>query len=232
MLSVFAMSVASCVKKQIPADDGLLGLDYFPKTSGKYVVYDVDSTLYTEIPKDTLVYKYRIKEKIADTYTDNEGKPAIRLERYIKKYDAKKSYDSIPWQMKEVWMINADNMKVQIQESNIRYTKLIFPIEENASWNGNANNTLGETSYSYSYIDRKETINGTTLPKVLRVDQKNRRTLISYQNSFEKYAKNVGLVQREIVELLSNNIVPNVPVEDRIENGLIYRQILVTYGYE
>jgi hypothetical protein len=222
----------SCSKKKIAQDNSLLGLDYYPNTIGKYVIYDVDSLVYTDLPKDTLVFKYRIKEKLAETYTDNSGMQAIRLERFIKKYDASRSYDSIPWTIKEVWMVNADEKSIQVVESNVRFTKLIFPVQEKSNWNGNARNTLGDEFYSYDYVDKTETLNGITLEKVLLVKQKDYRTLISYDSKTEKYAKGIGLIYREIKKLLSNTIVANKPVEDRIESGIIYKQTLVTHGQE
>ncbi len=222
----------SCVKKKIPANESLLGLDYYPTTEGKYVIYDVDSTIYGDLFHDTTVTKYRIKEKIADSFTDGEGKPAIRLERYIKKFNPLKPYDSIAWTIKEAWMINADKKSIQVSERDVRYTKLIFPIQESTNWNGNAKNTIGEWLYTYSYIDKKETINGNVLDNVLLVKQFDLRTLISYKHYTEKYAKGVGLVYREIDSIFSNGVVPGVPVEGRIESGLIYKQTLVTYGYE
>ena len=230
--TVFLFSMISCSKKKIPQDISVLGIDYYPNILGKYVIYDVDSLVYTDLPKDTLVFKYRIKEKLAESYTDNSGMPAIRLERFIKKYTASKSYDSIPWTIKEVWMVNASEKSVQVVESNIRFTKLIFPIQEKSIWNGNVGNTLGDEIYSYDYIDRTETLNGITLEKVLKVKQKDYRTLISYESMTEKYAKGIGLVYREIKNILSNTIIANKPVEDRIESGIIYKQTLVTYGQE
>lgn len=208
------------------------GFDYFPTQSGKFVVYDVDSLVYTEIPKDTIEYKYRIKEKIADSFTDNEGKPAIRLERYIKKFNPTKSYDSIPWTIKEVWMIHASQKNIEEQESNVRYVKLIFPVKTSTSWNGNSTNTFEEEMYNYDYVDAQETLNNIPLNKVLKVNQKNFRTLISYESKFEKYARSIGLVQKQNIYLLSNSIVPNVPVENRIESGIIYTQTIVSYGNE
>ncbi len=222
----------SCAKKIVPADPSIQGLEYYPTTSGTYVVYDIDSTVYTQLPKDTLVYKYRIKEKIADSYTDNLGQPAIRLERYIKRYNPLMSYDSIPWTVKEVWMVNTSNTNIQVVESNVRYTKLIFPVSEKTSWNGNANNTFPELDYYYDYIDRREVINGILLEKVLLVKQKDYRTHISYEYYVEKYAAGIGLVSREIKDLLSNTIIANILVEDRIGSGIIYKQTLVTYGHE
>ncbi len=225
------VSLVSCSKKKT-ANASLPGFDYYPTREGKFVVYDVDSTVFSDLPVDTIYYRYRIKEKIADSFTDNEGQPAIRLERYIKKFNPGLSYDSIPWTLKEVWMVNAGQKSIQVAENNVRYTKLIFPVEEKATWDGNAHNTKGEWLYSYGYIDNKETINSKPLDKVLQVTQKDYRTLISYQRYVEKYAVGAGLVQREITDILSNRIVAGVPVEGRIETGLIYKQTLVNYGYE
>lgn len=222
----------SCAKKKIPQDDSLLGLDYYPTTIGRYVIYDVDSTIYNSLTQDTTVTKYRIKEKITELFTDNEGQDALRLERFIKKYNPIKSYDSIAWAIKEVWMVNANKKSVQVVEGNVRYTKLVFPVQQGANWNGNAKNTIGEWLYTYEYIDKAETIGSKQLDKVLNVKQKNYRTLISYQNYTEKYAKGIGLVYREITDILSNNVIANVPVEGRIEDGLIYKQTLVSYGNE
>ncbi len=233
LILITTVTFFSCTKKKIPSSDTLLGLNYYPTTSGKYVIYEVDSTVYVDLPLSSVNTKYRIKEKIADSFIDNEGKSAIRLERYIKKLPTPpKTYDSIPWTIKEVWMLNADSKSIQLSESNVRFTKLIFPIQEKASWNGNAKNTIGEWLYSYDYIDKAEIINGNALEKVLMVKQFESRTLISYKYYIEKYAKNIGLVYREINDIYSNTVIANVPVEGRIEKGIIYKQTLITYGYE
>lgn len=221
----------ACTKKETPAPV-IPGLDYYPVSTGRFVIYEVDSTVYTELPRDTVHYSYLIKERIADSFTDNEGREAFRLERYIKKYDPLVSYDNIPWTIKEVWMLNASNTNIQVVENNKRYTKLIFPVEEKASWNGNAANTDSRQMYVYDYINKTETIGPHQLEKVLKVKHNEFRTLISYASAHEKYATGIGLVYREIIDLYANNIVPNVPVEGRIENGLLYKQTLLTYGYE
>lgn len=222
----------SCNKKKVEDASAFLGLDYYPTQIGKYVVYDVDSTVYNDLTLDTVLHKYRIKEKIAEEFTDSEGRKALRLVRYVKHFNAAKPYDSIPYVIKEAWMVNADDKKVQVVESNYRYTKLIFPIQLNATWNGNANNTLGELLYSYNYIDKPETINGKSLEKVLLVKQKDERTQIALKYFAEKYAKGVGLVYREIKDIYSNTVVPGVAIEQRIEKGVIYKQVLVSYGIE
>lgn len=228
---MICLLLVSCKKKK-EEEASVLGLDYYPTTLGRFVEYDVDSTIYNDLPADTIFYKYRIKEKLTENFTDNQGKPAIRLERYIKKFNPAKSYDSIPYAIKEVWMVNADSKSIQVVESNIRFTKIIFPVSLNSSWNGNANNNLGESIYTYFYIDKSEAINGKSLSSVLAVKQKDDKTLISKQYNIEKYAKGIGLVYKEIQDIYSNGVVSGVAIENRIEKGLIYKQTLIRYGYE
>jgi hypothetical protein len=231
----FVLIFASCKKKSTPADSVDTGKDYYPLTMGKYVTYEVDSTVYDEFTFIPKTYKYRIKEKIEEEFTDTDGKPALRLMRYIKKYDSTKTYDQIAWTVKDAWQINQSNTSLQVVEENVRFTKLIFAVKENAQWDGNANNTIGEWDYTYSYIDKNETVNGNNFEKVLMVKQKDYRTLISYQYYIEKYAKGVGLVYREIKDLKLGD--KGTVVGPLIENnpkciGTIYKLTILSYGTE
>ena len=55
----------SCRKKKTETSLDV-GYDYAPTLLGKYVVYDVDSTVYDDFNDDTVYYKYRIKEKLEE----------------------------------------------------------------------------------------------------------------------------------------------------------------------
>lgn len=232
-ISLLVTFFSYCKKETPPPDDPVdLGYDYYPQAIGKYAIYSVDSIVYDEFTHLPTTHKYRIKEKLTEAFTDAEGKPAIKLTRYIKKYHPSISYDSMAWVLKDVWQVNVTGTSVEVVEENIRFTKLIFPVKEGVVWNGNAKNTLGEWNYTYSYIDKAETIGGFTFNKVLKVQQKDFRTLISYQYYTEKYAAGLGLVYREIKDLHSNTVVAGVPVEDRVEKGTIYKMNLLSYGHE
>lgn len=230
-------AAVSCKKKvENPPD---VGYDYAPLTIGKYIVYDVDSTVYDDNNKDTTYYKYRIKEKLEENFTDNQGRSAIKLVRYIKKYIDTVGYDNIPWTHKDVWNCIKTSTTFEVVEEDLRFTKLIFPVKENATWNGNAQNSMEEWEYSYVYIDRTENINGTIFDNVLYVEQKDDKSknVIHRQYFIEKYAKDVGLVYREMKDLYSQTIIvgPNglpTPVETRILKGFIYKQTYVTHGIE
>lgn len=225
------IALISCKKKTDPPVE--VGYDYAPTTIGKYVVYDVDSIVYDDFTHDTLEFKYRIKEKLAENITDNEGRAAIKLIRYIKKYNPNISYDNMNWVIKDVWTYTKTNTTLEVVEEDVRFTKLSFPVNESTTWNGNAQNTLGEREYKYNYIDKTESINGHSFDNVLYVEQKDDKGKNAIHREFyiEKYAKNVGLVYREIKDLEAI-IVNTKPVEDRINKGIKYKLTYVTHGVE
>ncbi len=229
---IFLTAFFSC-KENIPEPAAIKGLEYYPLTIGRFVEYQADSTVFTELPKDTLYFKYRIKEKLEEEFTDNEGNKSYRLIRYIKPFNSQIPYDSMSWQVKEAWLVKANTNRVQVQENNQLFTKLIFPSLENASWDGNAYNALGKSTYRYEYVDKALSIHSISFSKVLKVNQKiDTSNLIINHLEYEQYAANVGLIFREYTQLESNTIVPNVPVKNRIEKGIIYKLTILSYGIE
>lgn len=217
----------------VPADpDTFSGKAYFPFTGGTYAEYEVDSTVYTEIPRDTLIFRYRLKVKVADHFIDNEGREAFRLERYVKWFSPVQSYDSMSWRLKEVWLLLPGDRRMVVNESNVLYTKMTFPVQDKASWDGNAMNSGGEQIYYYEYVDRAEKIGTKNFDKVLMVNQQEKVTLISEDVAYEKYAFNVGLAERSVKHIKGNNVVPGKAVTDRIESGTVYHQTIVSYGRE
>ncbi len=234
VIVAISFAIISCKKKTEPVTKPDLGEAYYPGTIGKYIIYDVDSIVFDEFTFDSTFYKYQIKEKIEEEYTDLQGRQALKLVRYIKKFSAAVSYTAMPWTIKDVWQVNIGTKNVEIVEENIRFVKLIFPVKENSKWNGNSTNTIGEWEYKYSYMDKQETIGGKSYEKVLEVVQKNFPTLISREYYMEKYAKDIGLVYREIIDLdlpsvTSTSIPPlNIPQK----SGVIYKSTIVSHGFE
>lgn len=232
-LLILILVLTSCEKKTIPASSYDMGYDYYPKNLGKYVIYDVDSVIYDQLTFLPTTYKYQIKEKIEEQFTDAQGKPALRLMRYIKKYDSLIPYSQMSWAVKDAWQVNVNSTSVQVVEENVRFSKLSFPVKTGNAWDGNAFNTIGEWDYVYNYMDNKETINSVNLDKVLMVTQKNFRTLISDQYYIEKYARGVGLVYREIDDITFPVTSTLTPIQNIAgKAGTMYKLTLITYGTE
>lgn len=229
---LIALLLGSCKKDE--ADVPVIsGKEYYPLEIGSFVVYEADSTVYTEIPKDTLHYSYQIKEKIEEKFTDAEGNESFRMNRYIKLYNPALPYDSMSWTIKEAWMIKAESNRIVVQENNLSFVKLIFPCLKGAQWNGNAFNSLDKQNYSYEFVDQNISVNGRNYEKGLKVNQYiDTVNFIKLDLNFEQYAAQIGLVYRQNDHLESTTITPGVPVQHRIEKGYTYRLKLLNYGKE
>ena len=101
----------SCKKDKNPPPD--MGYNYFPNIVGEYVVYDVDSIYYnsaninsnTHKASDT-TYLFQIKEKVQSIYLDNQNRPTMRLERYVKYHNDTIPYSNMQWTIRNVWAEN------------------------------------------------------------------------------------------------------------------------------
>jgi hypothetical protein len=219
ILAVFA-GILSCKKKKTIEEPPDSGQEYYPGTLGKYIVYDVDSIIYDEF--------------LEEAYTDIQGRPALKLARYIKKFSAAVSYSAMPWTIKDVWQVNISATNIEVVEENVRLVKLIFPVKESAKWNGNIYNSMDEWEYTYTYIDKAQTLNSIPFGEVALVTQKNFPTLISREYYVEKYVKGLGLVYREIIDLDLDTVASTTLSIDAIreKKGVVYKSIVNSYGYE
>lgn len=200
----------ACKKDTNPTPD--MGYNYFPNQVGRYVIYDVDSIYYdnanlnsgTHLAKiDT--FKFQLKEKIESIYSDNLNRPTIRLERYVKYYNDTVNYSQMQWTLRNVWAENLTATTAEKVEENIRYVKLVFPVKENQNWNGNAQNINPEMDYYYAFIDQSFKIRNTIYDSVLQVTQYDDGGSVLTERKFyaEKYARNIGLVYKEIIDIQS-----------------------------
>jgi hypothetical protein len=191
----------SCKKEKDPPPD--MGYDYFPETPGKFVVYDVDSFYYNDVTSTIDTFRFQIKEKIQSTYADNQGRPTLRLERYVKYHNDTVAYNSMPWTLKDVWAANRLATTAEKVEENVRYVKLAFPVRKGQEWNGNAQNVNGSQTYSYLFFDQPRNIGGTAFDSVLQVNQYIFETIISRDYFIEKYARRIGMVFKQSIHVES-----------------------------
>lgn len=211
--------ILSCKKDSViqPID---LGYDYFPGIIGSWVIYDVDSIVYPELRSDTLYYSYQVKELIESEYIDNEGRSALRIERYHRKNA------NSEWSIPRIWTAYKSTERVERMEENTRYISMSFPVKQGDTWNGNALNSKGKWSFEYTQVDKNELINTTTLDSVLTVEQINEVNCIQRKIYIEKYAKNIGLIYRHTTDI-------EIKTEDCVKlnsvDGLEYKMTLHSY---
>ena len=109
-------------------------------------------------------------------------------------------------------------------EENIRFTKLIFPISRGSFWNGNGFNYLAEKEYYYDSINESSTFGLNSFDSTVYVIQNSNNNLLEFDEAYEVYAKNIGLVYKKDVELNINfgNVLD-------INEGYEFEQVILNY---
>ncbi|MCX6295985.1 MAG: hypothetical protein NTX97_07955, partial [Bacteroidetes bacterium] len=230
----------SCKKDKGTVPD--MGYNYFPNQVGTFVVYDVDSFYYNSFTSHIDTFKFQLKEKIESTFLDNQNRPTLRLERYIRNYNPLVSYSSLPWTLRDVWTENRTVTTAEKVEENVRYIKLAFAVKEGQTWNGNAQNTNDPLNYSYQFFDLPRTIGGVAFDSVLQVNQQIESSIFFQKQYIEKYAKRTGLVYKQVIDVDSQ---PNpaftpsqlatfnaIPILQRVTSGVQYTYIYNSSGTE
>lgn len=180
ILAFAAFSFFSCTKKTEQYTSAPLS-DYYPLQVGKYITYRVDSTVYTNFGHVTEIHSYQVKHSIDALTTDNLGRPAYRVFRYIRD-----TAGTQPWTPNGSYFITPLDQSIEVVENNLRVIKMHLPVKDGFSWPGNTylpndayssfysfNNDDDMASWSFSFtgIDQPMTINGNNFSKVTTVTQ-------------------------------------------------------------
>lgn len=208
-----------------------IGYVYFPTELGKYVEYRVDS-VWQDDPAGAIANveaHYFLQELNESAFIDEEGRPAIRVERYAK-------YSPFgEWNMKDVWYKTRTAKVAEQNEENVVFIKQNFPVREGKTWDGNAKNTLlslqemyNQTTvpavwdYQYKDVNQPYTINGFTFDSTVTVVQIDRPALAGLDvYAKEVYAKNVGLIHKQMR-------MYNIQGADSV--GFYYEQVITDFG--
>jgi hypothetical protein len=231
-LSAFLLimvAVYSCRKEEVDfAPDR--GENYYPYALGLWWEYDVDSTFFNDFSSDTIQVSYRIREEFVSEFSTETGSPAIRVEQY------RKYQDQTNWVGPRVyWTYLTEEGAVKVEE-NIPYVKINYPVKKNFNWNGNRYNFLDAEEYTYTSVDLPYTINSLSFDSTAVVLQKSMQSLLGKEFYQEKYARGVGLIEKEIVDIQGYIDVDNVPdtlvkpLDQRIRSGIIYTQKIAAWG--
>lgn len=191
--------------------------DYAPLSIGKYITYRVDSLVFTNFGRTTEIHNYQMKHVVDALFADGMGRPAYRIIRYISDSTAR-----TPWQPDGTYYITSVSDQLEWTEDNLRVIKLHQPLRADYTWKGNRFLPTDpfEPRYNFSNDDAMADWNfridgnpttfthrGNTYTEVLSVDAANEsfnvpitspNVYASRSRSIDRYAKNIGLVYREL----------------------------------
>jgi hypothetical protein len=184
--------VMSC--KKSTEDYTSRGPEYFPMRIGAERLYSYDSVHYSRLLNNTRLYSYRIKELVKDTFTDQSGNLAYRLEQFISR-DSGKSY-----QFYDLISVSITPYGVQRVEENRRNMVLSFPIRNLKVWYPYSfwNDSFATyIRYQYSAVDKPFNNGFIQNNEAVYVKQQYDSTFIFVKEAREVYGKFQGLLYRK-----------------------------------
>jgi hypothetical protein len=210
--------LSSCGKESLEVPSP--SFNYFPTEQGKYVIFDVDSTVHSTNDNDNddsvYHYHYQVKEVIDTAFTDGEGKQRQVVVRYYRTDSTQE------WNFNIVWTQALTASSAYRWEDNIPYHKLSFPISQEIEWNGNDQNTQDEEMYHYTGIHAALSYNSLEFDSTVTVIQRDDNNFVERIFGKEVYAAGVGLIYRE-----RNNLRKTSNI---VVSGTEFRMTVNSYG--
>ncbi len=218
------------------------GYDYFPLELGKSITYQVDSIQFDTTGMGIIVdsSSYQVRETVVDSFRDNTNRLSFLVER------EQRLGDNGPWENVGVRSVIPGTQQLEVLEENLRFIKMVFPLEDGELWDGNQfidpSTTIvikGEQleifkgwSYEVEAIGEPEIINEETFTDVVTISQAESENVIERRFSMEKYARGIGLIYREmqIMDTQCISACEGLPWEQKAQKGFILRQSIIEYN--
>ncbi len=179
--------------------------DFYPVEVGKYWIYQVDSIIIDDLGATICPTSSFIKEEIASVLSQDNLTTVYVLERSYKKTE------SDPWVISDIWTITQGRNYIQRSEENLRFIKMQTPLRIGNTWDGNQFDselilTVKDEAipiyknWEYMVLDLAvgEDIGGIAYDDLMVLQQADDENQIERRYSVEKYARDVGLVYREM----------------------------------
>lgn len=212
LLLAFALNIAlfSCRKPDDKPAPPQAEQEYYPLEVGKYVIYDVDSTVWDDTFCIERFYNYQIMHIVSDTFTDNQGRPSYRIDTRIRRRPEDE------WTSHEVFYATNSTATLEIVEHEFRFIKMVFPIVDKKTWKGNSyivtddpvNSYLYDWNYTYVNVGETYTSELKEFENTVTVEHVDRAVsdpelfedvAASRTRSREVFASGIGMVYREYI---------------------------------
>lgn len=203
------------------------GYDFFPLELNAYRTYEIQEVTFEVFQPDTT--RYFLKEVVKDSMTAGDGLVTYLINRF-------KSPDSLSWKLDSVWTARRSEVVAVINENDVPFCKLVFPIKEGRTWDGNAFNVMDEQEYRFEQLSGYA-IGSKTLEsdKVIRVVIEDiPENLVNQDERYEVYGRGIGLLEKNYIQLsfCTLNCEEKGFSIGAIEKGRILSQKLIKYGVE
>ena len=186
---VLCLFFVSCKKDSAIQEQIDYGYQYFPLKVGDSSFFQVENIFWNDFDQTIDTTDYLLCEYVESVTTNYAGDSLYRIERMIKSTEAAEK-----WQLDSIWFAIKNQREAIRVENNKSFVKMVFPLREKQSWNGNIYNVYGEKIYKCTALAPVD-LNGIHYANAASIEQQNFETLINSDVETEVYAKDIGLVQ-------------------------------------
>jgi hypothetical protein len=210
--------------------------DYYPMHVGNYIIYRMDSLEYINVGSTDTIISYLAKEVVDDSITDNLGNLSYRVIRYLSD-----TTETAPWTPSIAYMVTPSLNSVQTVENNLRFIKLVTPVQDGLSWSGNSyidteNDSLLTfmAGWNYTYSNTGQPFNtiGGTVPQSVIVNEANIINGDAGGNAYvetifseEVYGKNIGCIYKTFLHSVYQPPDVQYPSGATIGYGLTFNMV-------
>lgn len=211
-LVVLSLFFISCKKENFTYNSESIN-DYFPLQVGKYITYELDSTVFINFGQEDTIISYQAQDVVDGITTDNLGRTAYRIIRYLRKDTTQ------AWMPNNTFMAIPTGNSIEYVENNLRFLKLEMPVKKGFTWKGNSYidtysinsevQYLDDWDYIYDSVDAPLSINSINIDSTISVDERDEfigqdpsipgTQYAEKTYSIEKYGKGIGLIYREFI---------------------------------
>jgi hypothetical protein len=219
LVLISAVIVYSCKKEDNSLNSTQLS-EYLPLQVGKYIHYRLDSMRFIDFGQRDTVISYDAKDVVDGQLEDNTGRTTYRIIRYLRDAQSTNENDYIA---KHTYFVTPQRESIELHEENLKFQKLRLPVNNGFNWHGNAflpttpyyntyqfsnDEDISQWDYTYTNVNEPVTINDIVYDStvtVLQVADSSNVPIefpdgLAYRNYWtETYARNIGLVYKEVV---------------------------------
>lgn len=207
---LISVGLVSCKKETEDISEIAQGNKFFPTEIGKYILYDYDSTYWNDQLKAEIHREGQVRYDVVDTFRDGSDRLA-----YVINVQSRRN-DTDPFLPNDVIYVTPTGDRIEFYQKNRTFLKLVFPVSDGKSWDGNAMINMGdadnaeyagdEWKYTYANFNTEfdpgnnlyeHTVTVNQIDDALNDPDVDSTVYASRNYSQEVYAYNVGMVYRE-----------------------------------
>ncbi|MCG9881650.1 MAG: hypothetical protein MH472_13720 [Bacteroidia bacterium] len=215
ILSSLLLTIYSCSKSDSKEETLEMGYEYFPIDSGIVKIFLVDSISYNDNTQKIDTFQFLLKEEFLG-FTDGQGLESHKIIRRSVLFPNKQNWES---RISFFFLKTTNNL--QMVEDNQRQVKMIFPIGNIQTWNGNSLNNLGRRNFQWQNLYATKLVADSINLPTVSVLEANVNNLIEEIFIRSTYAKNIGLVE------FTNN---NLNIQSSGTSGYKVSQKLISFS--